>query len=113
MGRGRGHCDVFGWIKVKFKNKGDWMHWMGFAKDRTVGTYKIFNPATRSVIRTRDIKFTKPDSVRSTDESPVATVFENKGQEYKEHQGKPIGGKVIHLVSNDKSASKEEMNDCG
>ena len=39
------------------------MYWMGFARDRAAGTYRMFNPATRKVIRTRDVRFTKPASV--------------------------------------------------
>ena len=100
-------------IKAKFKNRGNWMYWMGFARDRAAGTYRMFNPATRKVIRTRDVRFTKSASVKSTDDTPAVTILENKGQEDEEHQEKPARGKVIRLVSDDESASEEEMDDYG
>ena len=44
-------------IKNKLADRGKPCLWMGYAKDHSVGTFRLYNPATRKVILSRDVTF--------------------------------------------------------
>ena len=44
-------------IKNKLADRGKPCLWMGYAKDHSAGTFRLYNPATRKVILSRDVTF--------------------------------------------------------
>ena len=44
-------------IKAKSRDRGKKCLWLGYAKDRSTDTCRLYNPKTRSIILSRDIIF--------------------------------------------------------
>ncbi|MCP4747478.1 MAG: transposase family protein, partial [Desulfobacteraceae bacterium] len=44
-------------IKAKLSDRGKVCMWMGYAKNHKAGTYRLYNPATRKLIMSRDVVF--------------------------------------------------------
>ena len=44
-------------IKAKLRDCGKKCLWLGYAKDRSTDTYRLYNPKTRSIILSRDVIF--------------------------------------------------------
>ena len=44
-------------IKAKLRDRGKRCLWVGYAKNRSSDTYRLYNPKTRSIILSRDVTF--------------------------------------------------------
>ena len=44
-------------IKAKLRDRGKKCFWLGYAKNWSFDTYRLYNPKTRSIILSRDVTF--------------------------------------------------------
>ena len=56
-------------IKAKLRDRGRFGYWMGYAKDHAKDTFRIYNPKTRKIIFSRDIK--KTEETKPSDNIPL------------------------------------------
>ena len=113
-------------IKAKLKNRGRVGHWMGYAKDHAKDTFRIYNPKTRKIIFSRDIKNTYEENTSEKDlmnesvkepetitESPILTKV--KENEYDSDSDDsylgmpPLVRRVSSSSSSENSDSEEDV----
>ena len=60
-------------IKAKLRDRGIKCFWLGYTKNRSSDTYRLYNPKTRKIILSRDVIFLnreKEDVIETPSEKP-------------------------------------------
>ena len=70
-------------IKSKLSNRGKPCLWMGYADDHSAGTYRLYNPATRKIILSRDVTFL--GEIKETEKVKEVTAIPKLALQSKEY----------------------------
>ena len=93
------------------------MYWLGCAKDHAKDTYRIYNPATKKLVLSRDVTFLPNQEKRSTSTKELGTIPEK--EEYEslhpyvtdDDEIPPLMSRYGYVSSDDESDSSDDESD--
>ena len=79
-------------VNTKIEPRGRKLNWVGYAKDHPVGTYRLFNPASKKIVVSRDVTFLRDLSKQGA--SRRAKL--EKAQDQENAPTQPIADQLVH-----------------